>query len=149
MWLTVVPDEVKVDPTRCPTCLAENSMQELARRPTRQPVTLRSGDHGLEVDDYGEWDYGDDVDVTGVACRECDDEWSSLGDLDEAMRVHALLVWVAEQASLARTALDDPAGLPHADSEHLQGVPDSVYAIDRLDAVIAAAADDHRVEGSP
>jgi hypothetical protein len=60
---------------RCPKCNGEN-FQEIAYRYTWQPVGSLKPDG--EADDYGEFDYGDDVFVVGWECVDCN--WSAEGD---------------------------------------------------------------------
>lgn len=64
-------------------CEARGSFQELSYRATWQPVTVTSAG---EPDDYGSFDYGDDVWVYGVECRECETVWPSYEELQKAAR---------------------------------------------------------------
>lgn len=82
-----------LDPNTCPACGNHGTLQELGRRSTWQPVKFKLDKTGdLEAEDYMEWDYGDDVEVTGFSCRDCMAEWATGEALRDAMKIrHALL----------------------------------------------------------
>jgi hypothetical protein len=80
------------DPNVCPSCGAEESIRELGKRYTWQPLTLCYDAEGqLADDEYREFDYADDVEVTGFECGECMEQWETLAGLAAAQRFrHAL-----------------------------------------------------------
>lgn len=84
------------NPSRCPSCGAEGEFQELSDRPTWQPVSFKHEGEwsGLIPIDYGEFDYGDEVRVTGYRCTGCGSEWPTVEVLAHDQRlVQAFQDW--------------------------------------------------------
>lgn len=115
------------DQTLCPHCGATDSIQELAKRYTWQPVTLVYDAEGqLQEDDYSSFDYGDDCEVTGYECRECCSQWETLAALAADQRF--------------RHALEEHAEFWETRAERLWLLSDSGRAMDGAMAREAATA---------
>lgn len=109
---TWISSETPDDLNTCPRCNAVGEFQEFAKRWTHQPVKLGRaiGDDGqrgpVEGTDYQDFDWADDVEVTGYGCRGCCFEWSTL----DALLAEQREAWLRELVRDASEAEhdDDP-----------------------------------------
>jgi hypothetical protein len=69
----------------CPVCGA-SEFQELAYRFTWQPISFGQRNVADGPEDWGSFDYGDDVAEVGVNCTSCDTTWPTYAELSKAIQ---------------------------------------------------------------
>lgn len=74
-----------INPNRCPNCGNTNTLREIGKRVTWQPVRLAWVSDELSIGDYHEWQYGDDPLIDCYDCVDCGTEWPTINALQVAM----------------------------------------------------------------